>query len=908
MSITKPFINKFLSLMLVLSVVITGLIPTTAVFASEITEPGTAVSTAVLTSEGLIMNVTVPTSVLIYVDENGEVNTPDYLPIINNSVAPVFVHSLTVTPKNGWTLDPIATDYTNFKTNRKNYWIALNGLDPSSEPIALATPIYGSDSLNLVLSADVAPQRTATTALNIGEIVVISDWDAAEGAQEGIIKNYVLATDEDFEGEADGEFHYIGSNPYVIIPDVIKGVSVTKYSAMFENTAVEGVQSNNPNITTMANMFKNSQSDTLDLSGLDTSSVRFMHSMFEGSQAKDLDISNFNTSNVENVMSMFKDSRAKRIDIRHFNLDKVTEYGAMMMFENAQAKVIDMTGVSLSNVTNFDLIFKGTQAKTIILEGINLPSVASLSGLVFNSNAKVLDLSSIDTTKATNIFNIFENTSGLTVYVQTQADKEFLETAPGNPSDLTIIVKDENTVITYPADDESDDESPDYDPADYPDGYVMPKNSDWMVVNSSTPIYQGNDNYIIIPASIDGTELTGLNSAFQSKPTVKGVYVSNPNITTANSMFQGNTSTSLDLQYINIPNAAYMQSMFENTNATTLDLTGWDVSNLHSADKMFKNATASEIVLSGLNFESLNQATEMFAGVNVNSLTLKGQTLVANEMFKGATIDVLDLSAFKFQIPDGSIHTMDSIFKDVFKDATIGTLYVFDRDQAELINRSSSKPAGLKAVVKGQPVLPEGYVLALDRDFSESNSFTYRKPEFLNNYYGFGKNVTGFEHDKFVLPSSIRGVDVTSYQSMMSGFYQAGDENKLPTHFKSSNPAITDMSYMFRRYPTATLNLDFNTSNVTTMAGMFSDAKATNLDLSGFNTDKVETMSSMFNGAEATTIDISSFKLADNQPDVNWMFKDCTATTVYVRSQADIDYITANHGAAIPDNINFVIK
>ena len=183
MSITKPFINKFLSLMLVLSVVITGLIPTTAVFASEITDPGSAKSNAVLNSDGLIMDVTVPTNVLIYVDENGEVTTPDYLPIINNSIAPVFVHSLTVTPKNGWTLDPTNTDYTNFKTNRKNYWLAFNGLDPSIGPIALATPINGSDSLNLVLSADVAPQRTAISGLNIGEIVITLDWDAVEGGE-----------------------------------------------------------------------------------------------------------------------------------------------------------------------------------------------------------------------------------------------------------------------------------------------------------------------------------------------------------------------------------------------------------------------------------------------------------------------------------------------------------------------------------------------------------------------------------------------------------------------------------------------------------------------------------------------------------------------------------------------------
>ena len=131
--------KKLLSLLLVLSVVLAGLLPSTAVYASDVNTPGSAKSNAVLNSDGLIMDVTVPTNVLIYVDEHGEVTTPDYLPIINNSVAPVFVHSLSVTTENGWTLDPTNTDYTNFKVNQKNYWIAFNGLDPSIGPIALAT-------------------------------------------------------------------------------------------------------------------------------------------------------------------------------------------------------------------------------------------------------------------------------------------------------------------------------------------------------------------------------------------------------------------------------------------------------------------------------------------------------------------------------------------------------------------------------------------------------------------------------------------------------------------------------------------------------------------------------------------------------------------------------------------------
>ena len=761
MSITKSFINKFLSLMLVLSVVLAGLLPSTAVYASEVNTPGSAKSNAVLNSDGLIMDVTVPTNVLIYVDEHGEVTTPDYLPIINNSVAPVFVHSLSVTTENGWTLDPTNTDYTNFKVNQKNYWLSFNGLDPSNGPIALATPINGSDSLNLVLSAGVAPQRTAINGLNIGEITIVLDWDMNEDAQDPI--------DPEIPGD-EGDLEKFGFS-------------------------IEGAINTAPKTYT-------------------------------------------------------------------FNL-AVTEPGQYFVA----------------------ITYPGTPAPKFPHEALA---------------QEFLNITEVGTSEQTVSFSaVSESMTDADIYVWTQ-DSNWLFVGP---------VKAE--VRASGSGGYADYDNPDFNLDDYPDGYVMAKNSDWRLgAFANDPVYIGKDDYVIIPESVQGTEITGLNGTFKheyySHP-VKGVYVDNTNITQANRMFQDSIATTLDLQYINIPNITSAKDMFNNTKAETLNLTGWDVSKLHSAQRMFKDSEATEIVLSGLNFESLNNSIEMFAGVNVGTLTLKGQTFAANEMFKGATIDVLDLSEFKFQFPDGSIHTMDSIFKDVFKDATIGTLYVFDRDQAELINRSSNKPAGLKAVIKGQPELPEGYVLALDRDFSETNKFTYRKPEFLNDYYGLGKNVTGFEHDKFVLPSTIRGVEVTSYSGMMSGF-QAGDENKLPTHFKSSNPAITDMAYMFKGYPTATLNLDFNTSNVTTMAGMFSGTKATNLDLSGFNTDKVENMSSMFNGAEASVIDISSFRLADTQPDVSDMFKDAEATTVYVRSQADIDYIIANHGFDLPANINFVIK
>jgi hypothetical protein len=446
--------KKLLSLLLVLSVVLAGLLPSTAVYASEVNTPGSAKSNAVLNSDGLIMDVTVPTSVLIYVDEHGEVTTPDYLPIINNSIAPVFVHSLTVTPKNGWTLDPTNTDYTNFKVNQKNYWLSFNGLDPSNEPIALATPINGSDSLNLVLSAGVAPQKTAINGLNIGEIVITLDWDAVEGGEQGnqgdsggnqefgfvvegaskvapnkfkftlnatetgyyfvaatlpdgtpptdpyeysltdaievtevgskeytvyfypeedwdevdlyvwricesgyegpvkttvrnadgtgegvgphgeyIPAGYVMATDDDFVENSfpTNTFRYVGSAEYVVIPHYIKGKQVTSYYEMFKDTAVKGVSSDNPNITTAIGMFKGTTSDTLDLSHFDTSNITNMSAMFSGSYVEVIDLSGFNTSNLTNTATMFSSLKGvgQIIDLSSFDASRLTNTSGM---------------------------------------------------------------------------------------------------------------------------------------------------------------------------------------------------------------------------------------------------------------------------------------------------------------------------------------------------------------------------------------------------------------------------------------------------------------------------------------------------------------------------------------------------------------------------------------------------
>ena len=79
------------------------------------------------------------------------------------------------------------------------------------------------------------------------------------------ISGYVIATDADFSGTADGDFVYIGSDEHVIIPHKIKGVTVTKTPYMFGRNAsiVKGVATlEGHSITNMSDMFYDSSATT----------------------------------------------------------------------------------------------------------------------------------------------------------------------------------------------------------------------------------------------------------------------------------------------------------------------------------------------------------------------------------------------------------------------------------------------------------------------------------------------------------------------------------------------------------------------------------------------------------------------------------------------------------------------
>ena len=95
-------------------------------------------------------------------------------------------------------------------------------------------------------------------------------------------------------------------------------------------------------------------------------------------------------------------------------------------------------------------------------------------------------------------------------------------------------------------------------------------------------------------------------------------------------------------------------------------------------------------------------------------------------------------------------------------------------------------------------------------------------------------------------------IDVISYRYMFYGT----NVNKVI----STNKGVTDMSFMFCKLNSATLDLsNFYTSNVINMEGMFCGVKVKKLNLSNFDTSNVTTMWGMFLYSKTKELDLSGF-------------------------------------------------
>jgi hypothetical protein len=459
--------RKMLSTLLAVMILLAS--STTQVFASEVTAPGEATTSAVLNTEATLMNVTLPLAVMIYVDADGNVFTPDNLQITNNSAGPIQVLSLEVVTDNGWTLDPTSTDYTDYKSGLKHFSMTLNGMDPALGDLTFTTPINGGESLLLEFEADVSPQKDALNAVKIGEMIITVDWYADEVTTPSYPPGYVLATDSDFSGDSDGSFTYTGIDEYVIIPDTIKGVPVTSYAFMFMSKPVKGVISENPNITNMSYMFAFASSTNLELR-LNTTSTTDMSAMFTYAAAESLGLGSFDMATVTTTTDMFAGCTAVvnwdsstltgpggsgtggsgtggtvTVETGTYVLasdsDFIGDIDGELTYMGTDSFVIIPDVIKGIPVTSYKNMFAATSVKGVISTNPNITSaeamfayntantleidlsactnIVNTSGMFSHSSATAIDLSKMSTSSVFNTSYMFYNTQVTTLDLST---------------------------------------------------------------------------------------------------------------------------------------------------------------------------------------------------------------------------------------------------------------------------------------------------------------------------------------------------------------------------------------------------------------------------------------------------------------------------------------------------------
>ena len=103
------------------------------------------------------------------------------------------------------------------------------------------------------------------------------------------------------------------------------------------------------------------------------------------------------------------------------------------------------------------------------------------------------------------------------------------------------------------------------------------------------------------------------------------------------------------------------------------------------------------------------------------------------------------------------------------------------------------------------------------------------------------------------------------------------------------NPNASHMFARFINLKAINFGDNFDTSNVTNMANMFSSCRSlTNLDLSCFNTSKVTNMIRMFDGCENLVyLDLSYFH-ASSATNTTSMFKNCDMLKTLIGSDSKI--------------------
>ncbi|WP_049945055.1 BspA family leucine-rich repeat surface protein [Butyrivibrio sp. AC2005] len=191
--------------------------------------------------------------------------------------------------------------------------------------------------------------------------------------------------------------------------------SITDMSTMFSScTSLETVEFggiNTSNVTNMRDAFHYcGKLKNISFSGIDTSNVTDMSGMFMLCyQLEQVDLSEFDTSKVENMHQMFNEcKRLVNLDLSNFNTATVKNMSGMF-YDCSALEMLNISSFDTSNVTEMNNLFCGcSKLEELNLGNFDTSNVKNMSSMF--SGCKILtslDLSSFNTSNVTNMYSMF---------------------------------------------------------------------------------------------------------------------------------------------------------------------------------------------------------------------------------------------------------------------------------------------------------------------------------------------------------------------------------------------------------------------------------------------------------------------------------------------------------------------
>ena len=155
---------------------------------------------------------------------------------------------------------------------------------------------------------------------------------------------------------------------------------------------------------------------SVDLSSFDTSSVTDMGYMFYRCESlASLDLSSFDASSVTDMGSMFAlCASLTSLDLSGLDTSSVTDMGSMFAWCPSLVSV-DLSGWDTSSVTDMSFMFQGCSSlASLDLSGLDTSSVMSMYGMFYGcTSLDSLDLSGFDTSSVTSMSHMFRECSSL---------------------------------------------------------------------------------------------------------------------------------------------------------------------------------------------------------------------------------------------------------------------------------------------------------------------------------------------------------------------------------------------------------------------------------------------------------------------------------------------------------------